>query len=384
MTLPVKSYLNLESSMQSRRTKALKNRRGFTLIELLVVISIIATLMSLILPAIQNAREAGRRTQCLNNLRNITTAMHNFASSNKSQLPASAYFIQNPASAGNLEGRSWAVELLPFLDQQGTADRWANDVPWNLGVNAPLANDLYVEAFACPNDDTAFQTPGGLTYVVNSGFGDTTFGNVGGAVTHSFGAEPFDWDQDTNVNNSDFAITQATGVFWPTFEDSTGFVDTIAKNRSATLGKVYDGTSNTIMMGENTKSGQVDSNWADPRAGANSFYFPLDPARFFLDSAANQSTLRTPRDAIAQNGGVDLLAYPNESKAAVQGSAPYLNSNHPGIVVVGYVDGSVSTLSESIDQTVYTSLMTPDGTRLRRTSTGANMPVEDPVSSDEF
>ena len=69
--------------MQSRRHTAAsrKTRRGFTLIELLVVISIIATLMSLILPAIQNAREAGRRTQCLNNIRNVTVACLNFASS---------------------------------------------------------------------------------------------------------------------------------------------------------------------------------------------------------------------------------------------------------------------------------------------------------------
>ncbi len=80
--------------MQSRRHTAAskKTRRGFTLIELLVVISIIATLMSLILPAIQNAREAGRRTQCLNNIRNVTVATLNFASSNKSRLPALGYF----------------------------------------------------------------------------------------------------------------------------------------------------------------------------------------------------------------------------------------------------------------------------------------------------
>ncbi|MCP4171844.1 MAG: type II secretion system protein, partial [Fuerstiella sp.] len=80
--------------MQSRRHTAAsrKARRGFTLIELLVVISIIATLMSLILPAIQNAREAGRRTQCLNNIRNVTLAALNFATSNKSRLPALGYF----------------------------------------------------------------------------------------------------------------------------------------------------------------------------------------------------------------------------------------------------------------------------------------------------
>ncbi|MCP4513457.1 MAG: type II secretion system protein, partial [Fuerstiella sp.] len=85
---------------KTNQLAATGGRRGFTLIELLVVISIIATLMSLILPAIQNAREAGRRTQCLNNIRNVTLAALNFATSNKSRLPALGYFPANPASSG--------------------------------------------------------------------------------------------------------------------------------------------------------------------------------------------------------------------------------------------------------------------------------------------
>lgn len=370
--------------MQSRRKQlASKKRRGFTLIELLVVISIIATLMSLILPAIQNAREAARRTQCLNNLRNVTVAIHSFASSNKSKLPASATMLPNGTNPdAHAEGYAWTVDLLPYLDQQGTFDRWQRNEPWTSANNGPLASNLYVPAFACPNDETAFQVAGGLTYVVNSGFGDDdpatdTLTNSSGttpvAMTrtnrHSYFVEPFDWNGDGDVGRDDAAdglITKDTGVMWPKFDGEN--------NTSSTLGKVYDGTSNTLLIGENIKSGVPGSNWADPRTRACSFMFPL------VATSVGTATLTDPTGAIGLDAaGAPLPAYPNDSKAAAQGTTAFLASNHPGIVVVAFVDGAVSTLSEDIDQQVYTSLMTAAGTRLR-TGIGS----EDPVSSDSF
>src|SRR3954464_11255650 len=117
-----------------------RQRRGFTLIELLVVISIIGILVGLLLPAVNSAREAGRRTQCQNNMRNIGLALVNFSSS-KNAFPNSAVFQDvngTPWSASNTLGAvtpssfsasstwlySWVVECLPYLDAQDMYNSW--------------------------------------------------------------------------------------------------------------------------------------------------------------------------------------------------------------------------------------------------------------------
>lgn len=376
--------------MQVRRhnSASKQKRRGFTLIELLVVISIIATLMSLILPAIQNAREAGRRTQCLNNIRNITVAALNFASSHKSQLPSLSYYPNvdddnDPSTAEvMIEGRSWVVELLPYMDQQGTYDRWDKEKPWDDTTgfnNSALASDLYVQALACPNDESAFQVAGGLSYVANAGFGDTDFDNDASgtlSIDHSWHREIFDWNQDATVPNMDNAvedafdekITKATGVFWSEFGPISR-----TRNSSASIGKIYDGSSNTLMLGENLNAGVI--NWANPNPESCSFIYTIDPAELTANGLNGN-------DIVSAAAGTPFI---NDTKAGPDGERPHLNSLHPGIVVVSFCDGSASTLNESISQKVYTQLMTPDGTRLRTLPAGGgSFPAEEPLSSDGF
>jgi len=91
-------------------------RRGFTLIELLVVIAIIAILIALLLPAVQQAREAARRTQCKNNLKQIGLALHNYHDTH-SMFPASAYWALPDSGFGFLNGASWETMILPFIEQ---------------------------------------------------------------------------------------------------------------------------------------------------------------------------------------------------------------------------------------------------------------------------
>lgn len=364
--------------MQSRRTTPSSAiRRGFTLIELLVVISIIAVLMSLILPAVQNAREAARRTQCLNNIRNVTLAALNFATSNRGQLPALSYYpvavVDTSGTEGTIRGRGWAVEMLPFMDQQGTFDRWNKDAEFDAPVNEGLARSLFVEAFACPNDDSAFRVPGGLSYVANGGFtgsGAQSRNNEDGGMLvreQFWDFLPFDWNLDGGVGAGDRELTRTTGVFGSDFEIPGGGG---TRSASVSVGKIYDGSGNTLMFGENLNAVGAQT-FASVNPNHIGFFFPVEPGN--ITAAANLSI--NAEDMIPAGS----RCFPNDAQDGPDGSQPFLSSNHPSIVIVSLCDGSARPLSEDIDEGVYVQLITPNATRLR-----TGFAVENPVSADSF
>jgi len=146
-------------SFASLRSAA--KRQGFTLVELLVVIAIIGTLVGLLLPAVQSAREAARRNSCSNNLKQAGLYIHNFASANKDALPHST----RPQSG--IKRVSWVTRVLPFLEEQNLSRSYdlSNNSNWssttnNSGGTTPniVLVNTRINVFECPSDPTTGQS----------------------------------------------------------------------------------------------------------------------------------------------------------------------------------------------------------------------------------
>ena len=128
------------------KTRKSKSQHGFTLVELLVVIAIIGILIALLLPAVQAAREAARRMQCTNNLKQLGLALHNYHITERSFPPSAGWSDVAPP----VMTKGFLVPLLPYLEQQTIYDRldqtrWGNATNFELGKQIP-------SAFICPSD----------------------------------------------------------------------------------------------------------------------------------------------------------------------------------------------------------------------------------------
>jgi prepilin-type N-terminal cleavage/methylation domain-containing protein len=381
--------------MQTRRPLILSKpiRRGFTLIELLVVISIIATLMALILPAIQSAREAARRTQCLNNMRNVATSTLAYATKNRGRLPASGSYPGADTDADGLRdtvfpGHSWVVDILPDLDQAAIYERWNRALAFNAGANVAVGQ-LNIPVLTCPNDDTADGLDGGLSYVANVGIGDKnvdllSLQPTGADAGHSAAVEGYIWDGGAVGSQSNVDLTADLNVFAPEIEIdfnsvATGAVAISASPKSANVGRIYDGASNTILFAENVNGGASAGGlysaktWADPSIRSAAFLFPVDPA-----AGVTFKSLVAGRDATAGN------PYINKQSNGTDGTAPFPNSRHLGLCIFSFCDGSARTLADDIDSGVYVQLITPSGARPRPNLAGAGYVPEDPISGNSF
>src|SRR4051812_2387357 len=146
--------------------KSTEHRPGFTLVELLVVIAIIGILVALLLPAIQAAREASRRSSCLNNLRQLGLACHQFESANKVFPTAGGDVAQfyNPADlskpAYGFEGASWMYQILPYIEEKSLYDLRKGDGGAKVGFTKTGLSKKQVSLFGCPSRSGRFAISG--------------------------------------------------------------------------------------------------------------------------------------------------------------------------------------------------------------------------------
>ena len=295
-------------------------RRAFTLIELLVIIAIIAVLISLLLPAVQRVREAGNRINCLNNLKQVALAAHNFHDSRGRFPPGLVPVSQNGTP---LAGRTTLfVELLPFLEQDNLYKRWDfTDYRNNLAGGETATAAQVLRVFHCPSDSLEYPP---LVYQANFvdqwswGNGTYSVGCYGGNA----GTLSFHW---LDVPPS------RDGVF---FDHSR-----------VRIADITDGASNTFLFGERSHR--------DPNFDSLTLQF--DPSTYSLSSwgawgsAAWDLTSMgdvTLSAAVPINWQVPPMSDPGDWDWEWQRLCAF-GSGHPGGANFAFADGSVRFLSDS-------------------------------------
>jgi len=307
-----------------------KNRGGFTLVELLVVIAIIGTLVGLLLPAVQSAREAARRSACTNQVKQLGLGVLNFESARKRLPTANSGVGAN--SGQQAGGYSWLVAILPFLEE--------TNLYTQISSNSTRLNT----AFSGSVNTSQAQTS--LPQLVCPSFaGDKKVASANGVATCGV----------TNYKGVAAVNTTAAGA--PQTSTALGGVITVEKYGSEasapftgiTLAMITDGTSKTFMIGESREF--TEAAWID---GTRSWVTALRDATA-TSYASGAWTGGTP--AILDNQGT-TPNYVGYSATAVWGES----SNHQaGITLFGYADGHVGQVTPEIDGSLLRSLHTRGG-----------------------
>ncbi|NQT38487.1 MAG: DUF1559 domain-containing protein [Planctomycetes bacterium] len=320
------------ASEQTERSRV----AGFTLVELLVVIAIIGILIGLLLPAVQSVREAARRIQCGNNLKQLGLGVLNYESTH-SQLPSSG-IVDMAANPGQFEPRSgkmfsWAVLILPHIEQKALHDRF----DFNRGIldqpQEPQA--VYVPTLTCPSD----------------------------AATGEYFSDPV-LTAGKRLAKGNYAATVS-----PFHTDLQIRFPGALVGKRQTMSSIADGSTNTLLLAEvRTRAHPQDQRgaWALPWTGASLLAFDMhhdgDVGGNFAPLQGSLGVTQTPNN---QGPNTDMLyACPDMAAAqldrmpcgtwASTGNMHYLSaaprSQHTGGVNVVFVDGHVDFLSDEIDE----------------------------------
>jgi prepilin-type N-terminal cleavage/methylation domain-containing protein/prepilin-type processing-associated H-X9-DG protein len=297
-------------------------RFGFSLIELLVVISIIGVLIALLLPAVQAAREAARRAQCVNNLKQLGLALQDYHQANNS-FPLGSYLnpsYSNPDFTTN--GNAWLVSVLPYIEQ--TALYAAYNTNLNYGNMANLtAHATGINLMWCPSDPIVSQAadmPAGSVFLA---WETVNYLSTVKVNFSSYGA----------CNGSIF--TYLTGPDDPCYQETiTSFNGIVQFGITHGIADITDGTSNTFLLGE-----RGHGLLAEPQRDTWHWLFGVNKMLFTTQWPPNpQKTISNDPDYIGNMLGANVSIYLLTA-----------SSFHPGGCNFGFADGSVKFVKETID-----------------------------------
>lgn len=295
-------------------------RTAFTLVELLVVIAIIGVLVALLLPAVQAAREAARRTQCANNLRQIGLGAINYESSQQTLPVSMSHYAE-----GGLEGSgiSWLVASLPFLEENAIAAalETSGDCEQGLGMVNPKNRDIIKSSpdiFYCPSDNTRGEVRTNVWRLDGIPFATTNYAGVIGP--HDLGNSSIFGGLPDCHNFTAYGYKSCSGTFWRH-----------SLLAPVKLASIEDGTSRTIIAGEVVPEYDSFKYWA---LGNGTYASTHAPLNYFPDP--NQ-----PWDG-----------WPNQVS---------FRSRHPAGGQFLWGDGHVEFLNQAISTNVYRGISTRQG-----------------------
>jgi prepilin-type N-terminal cleavage/methylation domain-containing protein/prepilin-type processing-associated H-X9-DG protein len=299
-------------------------RRGFTLVELLVVIAIIGILVALLLPAVQAAREAARRTECNNNLKQLGLALHNHHDVLKTLPPGGqeqVLIVPNPsASATYVSGASWLVFILPYNEQNNLYTKYNQAASYTNSANLAIGN-IKVSGYICPSGVTLESGNSGEATGGQRNYTTHYYGNMGPTGTATINGTTLTYSSSGNGSNTHWSAHGPLGFYR---EQST------AHKFKARLADFTDGTSNTIMVAERSQK--------EP-AGVNSYRSWIRGCGGGCGACKNVTN------------PINATYYTSNNFNDIS-----FGSNHPGGMNVGLGDGSVRFVAQTINMNTYKAI----------------------------